>query len=88
MVPADDTNMSAVYRITANNGKALISHSISEKLTYLFQNGEEGVSIDTRQASFIGEESQPSSNKLHSANKAILGKGCLGPVRRSTCLGI
>ena len=57
VLPADQANVSAAYRISANNGKSLIAHSISQKLAFTFQNGEFGTQMGSSQAQFIGEES-------------------------------
>lgn len=51
-----DGNISAGNRIAANNGKALISHAISQRLDFVFQNAEQGTVMDANQVQYIGAE--------------------------------
>lgn len=51
-----DGRVEAGMRIAANNAKAEISSAIEQKLEFIFQNGEEGVGLDSTQARFIGSE--------------------------------
>lgn len=61
----DGHNLSAAYRISENNGKALISHAISQKLDFVFQQADEGTSLGASQAQFIGAEaSKLTTNSL------------------------
>ncbi len=63
-IPADH-NLSAAYRIAENNSKALISHSIEQRLDFIFQNAEESTALGTNQAQYIGAEaSKLTSNSL------------------------
>ena len=54
-IPADD-RVEAAYRIAENNGKAAIASAIEQRLEFIFQNAEEGTSIDSTQARYIGSE--------------------------------
>ncbi|HEX7676206.1 MAG TPA: hypothetical protein VF412_18660 [Bdellovibrio sp.] len=54
-VPGDH-RVDAAFRIAENNAKAGISKAIEQKLDYVFQNAEEGTSIDATQARYIGSE--------------------------------
>ena len=49
-------NENALFRIAENNAKAGLSSAIESKLSFVFQNAEEGTGIDTTQAKFIGAE--------------------------------
>lgn len=63
-IPADN-NLSAAYRIAENNAKASVSHSIEQKLDFVFQNAEEGTSMGANQARYIGAEaSKLTTNSL------------------------
>ena len=55
-VAVDNTNLSAVYRIAENNGKASVSHAIEQRLDFVFQQATEGTNIDQSQVQFIGAE--------------------------------
>lgn len=55
VIPASD-NLSAAYRIAENNAKSLVSHSIEQRLDYVFQNAEEGTVLGANQARYIGAE--------------------------------
>lgn len=66
-VPADN-NVSAAFRIAENNGKAGVAGAIEQRLEFVFQNAEEGTSLDSTQARFIGAEASKlttSSLRLH-----------------------
>ena len=54
-IPADH-RVDAAYRIAENNAKASISSAIEQRLDFIFQNAEEGTSMDSTQARFIGAE--------------------------------
>lgn len=51
-----DNRVEAAYRISENNAKASISSAIEQRLDFVFQNAEEGTSIDATQAKYIGAE--------------------------------
>ncbi|MBS1983224.1 MAG: hypothetical protein JST16_03550 [Bdellovibrionales bacterium] len=51
-----DHRVDAAYRIAENNAKAAIASQIESKLSFVFQNAEEGTSGDSSQARFIGAE--------------------------------
>jgi hypothetical protein len=55
VIPADH-NVSAAYRIAENNAKSSISHSIEQRLDYVFENAEEGTAMGASQARYIGSE--------------------------------
>ena len=48
--------LEAAFRIAENNAKNIFSNSISQKLSYVFQNAEEGTSMEGNTSSFIGGE--------------------------------
>jgi hypothetical protein len=54
-IPSDN-RVEAAYRIAQNNGKAAIAGAIEQKLEFIFQNAEEGTSLDSTQARYIGAE--------------------------------
>lgn len=54
-IPADH-RIEAAYRISDNNGKAAVATAIEQKLEFMFQNAEEGTSMDATQARYIGSE--------------------------------
>lgn len=54
-IPASD-RVEAAYRIAQNNAKAAIAGAIEQKLEFIFQNAEEGTSINATQARYIGAE--------------------------------
>lgn len=54
-IPADH-RVEAAYRIADSNAKAAIASAIEARLEYVFQNAEEGTSIDSTQARYIGSE--------------------------------
>lgn len=54
-IPASD-RVEAAYRIAQNNAKAAIANTIEQKLEFIFQNAEEGTSINSTQARYIGAE--------------------------------
>ena len=54
-IPATD-RVEAAYRIAQNNAKAAIAGAIEQKLEFIFQNAEEGTSVNSTQARYIGAE--------------------------------
>jgi hypothetical protein len=54
-IPTTD-RVEAAYRIAQNNAKAAIAGAIEQKLEFIFQNAEEGTSINSTQARYIGAE--------------------------------
>lgn len=54
-IPGSD-RVEAAYRIAQNNAKAAIAGAIEQKLEFIFQNAEEGTSINSTQARYIGAE--------------------------------
>lgn len=52
-----ENRVDAGFRIAENNGKALVATAIEQRLEFIFQNAEEGTSIDATQARYIGAES-------------------------------
>jgi len=54
-IPADHRLESAI-RIAQSNAKAGICNSIEQKLEFIFQNAEEGTTLDANQVRFIGSE--------------------------------
>jgi hypothetical protein len=54
-LPADH-RVEAGQRIAANNAKAAIAGAIESRLSFVFQNGEEGTSVDSSQVRHIGAE--------------------------------
>lgn len=46
----------AAYRIAQNSAKAAIAGAIEQRLEFIFQNAEEGTSINATQARYIGAE--------------------------------
>lgn len=68
-IPADG-NLSAAYRIAENNGKSSISHAIEQRLSFVFQNAEEGTTLGASQAQFLGAEaSKLTTNSLRLAKR-------------------
>ena len=55
-VIAGDERVEAAYRIAENEAKAAISKGIEQKLSFIFQNAEEGTKLDNSQVRFIGSE--------------------------------
>lgn len=51
-----DQRVEAAYRIAENNAKAVLASAIEQRLDFIFQNAEEGGSLDTTQARYIGAE--------------------------------
>lgn len=51
-----DERIEAAYRIAENDAKSSIAKGIEQKLSFIFQNAEEGVSFDASQVRFIGSE--------------------------------
>lgn len=51
-----DQRVEAAYRIAENNAKAGIAGAIEQRLDFIFQNAEEGESLDATQARYIGAE--------------------------------
>lgn len=63
-IPADN-NVNAAFRIAENNAKASISHSIEQRLDFVFQNAEEGTTFGANQSKYIGAEaSKLTTNSL------------------------
>lgn len=54
-IPADN-RVEAAYRIAENSAKAAISNNIEQRLSFVFQNAEEGTGMDATQARYIGAE--------------------------------
>lgn len=54
-IPASD-RVEAAYRIAQNNAKSAIASAIEQKLEFILQNAEEGTSITSTQARYIGAE--------------------------------
>lgn len=54
-IPAND-RVEAAYRIAQNNAKSAIAGAIEQKLEFILQNAEEGTSINSTQARYIGAE--------------------------------
>lgn len=54
-IPGSD-RVNAGYRIAEDNAKAHIANAISSRLEFIFQNAEEGTSMDSTQARYIGAE--------------------------------
>jgi hypothetical protein len=51
-----DHRIDAGYRIAQNNAIAVIAGAIERKVEFIFQNAEEGTSVDATQVRFIGAE--------------------------------
>ena len=51
-----DHRVDAGYRIAENNARAGIASAIENRLEFIFQNAEEGTSLDATQARYIGAE--------------------------------
>lgn len=51
-----DHRVEAAYRVAENNAKAAIAGAIEQRLEFVFQNAEEGTTMDTTQARYIGAE--------------------------------
>jgi hypothetical protein len=51
-----DNRVEAAYRIAENNAKAAIASAIEQRLDFVFQNAEEGASVDANQTRYIGAE--------------------------------
>lgn len=54
-IPADH-RVEAALRISQNNAKAAIAGAIESRLSFVFQNAEEGTALDSTQARHIGAE--------------------------------
>lgn len=54
-IPSDH-RVEAAYRIAENNAKASIANAIEQRLEYVFQNAEEGTTMDATQVRYIGAE--------------------------------
>ncbi len=52
-----DHRVEAAYRIAENSAKAAIAGAIEQRLEFIFQNAEEGTTVDANQARYIGAES-------------------------------
>ena len=55
VIPADH-RIDAAYRIAENNAKSQIAKAIEQQLDFVFQNAEEGTTMDGSQARYIGGE--------------------------------
>jgi hypothetical protein len=55
VIPADH-RVDAAYRIAENNAKSQIAKAIEQRLDFVFQNAEEGTSMNATQARSIGAE--------------------------------
>lgn len=65
-----DHRLEAAFRIAENNAKNILSSSITQKLSYVFQNAEEGTSMDGNTSSFIGGElSRLSTSSIRLKNR-------------------
>lgn len=65
-----DSRVEAAYRISGNNAKAGIATSIEQRLSFVFQNAEEGTGFDSTQARFIGAEaSELTTSALRVSNQ-------------------
>ncbi len=51
-----DSNVEQLYRVAELNAKSGIAKAIEQKLQFVFQNAEEGYSMDASQARFMGME--------------------------------
>lgn len=51
-----DQRVESGFRVANNNAKAAISSAIQQRLSFIFQNGEENTAIDTNQIRYIGAE--------------------------------
>lgn len=56
-LPATKANISMGYRIAENNAKNTIAGAINQNLNYIFQNAEEGMTVDANQIQFVSTES-------------------------------
>lgn len=54
-IPVSD-RVEAAFRISQNNAKSAIAGAIEQRLEFIFQNAEEGTSIGSTQARYIGAE--------------------------------
>lgn len=67
---AGGDRVEAAYRIAENNAKGAISSAIEARLEAIFQNAEEGTSMDATQARYIGAEaSKVTSSSLRLGNR-------------------
>ena len=64
-----DSRVEAAYRISANNAKAGMATSIEQRLSFVFQNAEEGTGFDSSQARFIGAEASELTSSSLSVSK-------------------
>lgn len=63
-IPADN-RVEAAYRIAQNNARGAIAGAIEQRLSFIFQNAEEGTALDSSQTRFIGAEvSQLTTNHI------------------------
>ena len=64
-LPAKDANISMGYRIAENNAKMAFSSMIEQRLSYIFQNAEEGLDVNASQVKYVaGETSKITVNSL------------------------
>src|ERR1035438_3002312 len=54
-IPAS-SRVEAAYRIAQNSAKAAIAGAIEQRLDFVFQNAEEGTTLDGTQVRYIGAE--------------------------------
>lgn len=47
-------SLSAAYRIAESNGKSGLSHAISQRLSFVFQDAQDGVEMTSNQSRYIG----------------------------------
>lgn len=55
-LPAEKANIPMGFRIAENNAKNTIAGAINQNLTYIMQNAEEGLTLDTNQIQFVSTE--------------------------------
>ena len=69
-MPVAGKRISTGYRIAENNAKAGLSSAIEQRLNFIFQNAEEGDTMGTDQARFIGgETSKLVASSIRPANR-------------------
>jgi hypothetical protein len=64
-----DSRVDAAYRVSANNAKSGLATAIEQRLSFVFQNAEEGVGFDSTQARFIGAEASELTSSSLSVSK-------------------
>ena len=64
-----DNRVEAAFKIAENNAKRNISNAIEQKLSFVFQNAEEGTDIDSNQVQSIsGEVSRMTTSSIRPEN--------------------